>query len=268
MVSNTILDKIVDKKNIRLLERKENKSFATLQQEAERMDRTFIDFAGNLKDYSDISIIAEIKKASPSKQVIRANFDPMAIAAAYNQSDVQAMSILTEEDFFQGSDEFLSNIRQITDRPLLRKDFLFDEYQLYEAKLLGADVVLLIAAMLDEQELNRMQKTAHGLGLQTLIEVHNEQELRCVLNLSDKPNALGINNRDLKTFEEDLHTTERLLDTVAIPKEICLVSESAIRTPDDLAYVSSLGIDAALIGEGFMREEDIVLAVETLRGRC
>lgn len=265
MISNTILDKIVEKKKIRLAGRKEEKSWKELERAVQQYDRQAIDFACALQELEYLSIIAEVKKASPSKGLIRADFQPMEIAQAYLNSDVQAMSVLTEQDFFQGEDAFLQDIRTISTIPLLRKDFLFDEYQIYEARLLGADAVLLIAAILDDAELKIMQKTAHDLGLQTLIEVHNKEELNRVLYLSDAPNMLGINNRDLNTFDEDVHTTERLLNQLNRAQDFCIVSESAMRKPEDLQYVESIGVDAVLIGEGFMRHQDIAEAVQNMR---
>lgn len=266
MISNTILDKIVEKKAVRLKAEKEKRTLTALRDLAEKQNHVPIDFAGALKGYERISIIAEVKKASPSKGLIRADFDPTSIAKAYLESDVQAMSVLTEQDFFQGDAKYLQAIRAMADIPLLRKDFIFDDYQIYEAKHGGADAVLLIAAMLDDGELNALHKTAKTAGLQSLIEVHNQQEMKRVMHLREKPDMLGINNRDLKTFQEDLHTTERLLNERVWSDELCIVSESAIRTPQDLQYIEQLGVDAVLIGEGFMRQPDITRAVAALRG--
>lgn len=265
MISNTILDEIVEKKKIRLAGKKEEKAWKEIECDVAQYDRVAIDFARALQEPKYLSIIAEVKKASPSKGLIRPDFQPMNIAQAYLNSDVQAMSVLTEQDFFQGEDVFLQGIRTISSIPLLRKDFLFDEYQIYEARLLGADAVLLIAAILDDNELKSMQKTAHDLGLQTLIEVHNQEELARVLYLPDAPNMLGINNRDLKTFKEDIHTTERLLNQLNRSQDFCVVSESAMRSPEDLKYIESIGVDAALIGEGFMRQANIEEAVQNMR---
>ncbi len=265
MISNTVLDEIVERKMIRLEQKKIEKSLQQVLKEIEKYDRNALDFAQALTKPNYISIIAEIKKASPSKGLIREKFEPKEIAQAYLNSDVQAMSILTEEDYFQGDDAFLQAVRTISTIPLLRKDFVVDEYQVYEAKLLGADAILLIAAILDDQQLSNLQKKAHGLGLQTLIETHNDEEISKVLYLPDAPNMLGINNRDLHTFNEDLHTTEKLLSKINNHDDFCIVSESAIRTPQDLKYVESLGVDAVLIGEGFMREENIEQAVEHMR---
>jgi Indole-3-glycerol phosphate synthase len=266
MISNTILDKIVEKKAIRLHTAKENMPLKALQEWAERQNHQPLDFARALKEYEKISIIAEVKKASPSKGLIREDFDPVAIAQAYLKSDVQAMSVLTEQDFFQGDAAYLQAIRAIAKIPLLRKDFIFDAYQIHEAKYWGADAVLLIAAMLDDEELNALHKIAQAVGLQSLVEVHNAQEMERVMCMNRQPDMLGINNRDLKTFQEDLHTTERLLERISLPKEVCIVSESAIRTPQDMRYIEQIGVDAALIGEGFMRQRDIAGAVASLRG--
>jgi indole-3-glycerol phosphate synthase len=199
-----------------------------------------------------VNIIAEIKRRSPSKGVIRENFDPGKIARNYSDNGAAAISCLTEEDFFDGSLEHLHKAREITPLPLLRKDFVFDEYQIYEATHAGADAILLIAAMLDGARLNDLLQTAYSLGLDVLVEVHNREELEKAL-CSDV-RLLGINNRNLRTFETTLDTSLRL--AAEAPKEVVLVSESGIRTREDIDRLREAGFHAFLIGEELMRAED------------
>lgn len=257
-----ILDDIAQKKSVRLKQSKAQLPLAELRRRAETEERKPLPFAASLRR-EDVSIIAEVKKASPSKGVIRPDFCPTDIAADYLRADVQAMSVLTEEDFFQGSPGYLSDIRAMADIPLLRKDFILDVYQLYEAYLLGADAVLLIAALLTDSQLAEFGALAASLGMECLAEVHNEAELERVLRL-DFP-LIGINNRNLYTFEETLSTTGRLMRDMPAGKT--MVGESGIRSAADLAYVRQCGVHAVLIGEAFMRETDIPAAVERLRGR-
>lgn len=257
-----ILNQIVEKKKIRLAMRMREKPLSKLKQEAETSGRKPLDFTGALRA-GGLSIIAEVKKASPSKGVIRPGFDPAAIAKSYLDAGVQAMSVLTEEDFFQGSDDCFRIIRAIAGIPLLRKDFLIDEYQIYESYLLGADAVLLIAALLDADTMKRFYQTAAGLGLHCLTEVHNEGELEQVLSLGLP--VVGINNRNLYDFTEDITTTQRLI--AKVPQGKCVVSESAIRTPEDIRQVQRFGADAVLIGEAFMKRDDVAAAVAELRGQ-
>ena len=255
-----ILEKIVTKKKIYLENTKQKVSYKTLRSNVEHSfgNRKVISFYNALKDYEKISIIAEVKKASPSKGLIRPDLNHIAVA------DVQAMSVLTETDFFLGRPEFISDIRKISNIPLLRKDFIIDEYQIYEAYMLGADAVLLIAAILDDTTLKEFMSIAESLGLDCLTEVHDIEEMKRVNNLGAK--IVGINNRNLKTFEEDLHTTERLTAGLENRSEKAVVSESGIKNNTDLRYLETLGIDAVLIGESFMRRQDIAGAVSSMRG--
>lgn len=197
-----------------------------------------------------INIIAEIKKASPSKGIIREDFDPVEIALAYEANGATAISILTEEKFFKGSLVFLSSIREKVSLPLLRKDFIFDHYQLVEARVCGADAVLLIAAVLDDDTLKSLLDGASELGLSALVEVHNEEELERTVQSGAE--LIGINNRDLKTFVTDIETTRRLIPLV--PDDRVIVSESGINTRADIESLKSAGAGAFLIGEALMRE--------------
>ncbi|MCI5891918.1 MAG: indole-3-glycerol phosphate synthase TrpC [Clostridiales bacterium] len=260
-----ILEKIVNKKKIYLENLKQKVSYKTLRENVEKSygSRTVINFYNALKDYEKISIIAEVKKASPSKGLIRPDMNHIQVAQEYLKSDVQAMSVLTETDFFLGQPEFLSDIRKISNIPLLRKDFVIDDYQIYEAYLLGADAVLLIAAILDDKTLSEFKNTAESLGLKCLVEVHDSEELKRVLDIG--ADIVGVNNRNLKTFDVDLHTTEKLIEALSDRDNKTVVSESGIKNGSDLKYLDSLGVDAVLIGETFMRQNNVSKAVEILR---
>ena len=200
-----------------------------------------------------IRIIAEVKKASPSKGIIREDFDPVEIAKTYEANGASAISILTEEKFFHGSLDYLKKIREVAAIPLLCKDFIFDEYQIYQARVFGADAFLLIAAIPDNSRLKGLLKTGRGLGMQAIVEVHNLEELKRVLQTEAE--IIGINNRDLKTFKTDISTTERLIKE--IPQGRVVVSESGINTAKDIARLRGCGAHAFLIGESLMRERDI-----------
>jgi indole-3-glycerol phosphate synthase len=195
------------------------------------------------------AIIAEVKKASPSKGVIRADFDALAIAREYTQNGATALSVLTDEQFFQGDLRFIERMRKFAMIPILRKDFVIDSYQLYETKAYGADAVLLIAAALDRSQLDDLFAEATAIDLECLIEVHSKEEIE-TLDF-DKVTLVGINNRDLATFETDISTSAKLRQL--IPKDVEVVSESAISTSDDIQYLMSNGISSFLIGEMFMR---------------
>ena len=199
-----------------------------------------------------VNIIAEIKRRSPSKGVIREKFDPVNIALNYTNNGAAAISCLTEEDFFDGSLGHLRRVREFTPLPLLRKDFIFDEYQIYESAYAGADAVLLIAAMLDGPRLNDLLKAAYSLGLDALVEIHNREEMEMALCYDVR--LLGVNNRNLRTFVTMLDTSFRL--AADLPKEVTLVSESGIRTREDIERLRAAGFHAVLIGEELMKAED------------
>ncbi|MFZ5875001.1 MAG: indole-3-glycerol phosphate synthase TrpC [Nitrospirota bacterium] len=208
-----------------------------------------------------IRLIAEIKKASPSKGLIRADFDPVAIATTYAAAGAHALSVLTDRQFFQGDLAYLAAVRAAVSLPILEKDFVLDEFQVYEARALGADAVLLIAAALDNGQLREYAHLAREVGLSALVEVHNEAELARVV---DTATLIGINNRDLATFETDLATTERVAREA--PDDRTLVSESGILRREDVRRLSDLGVDAVLIGETFMRAPAIDEKVRELMG--
>lgn len=209
------------------------------------------DFAASLEGDSR-HIIAEVKRASPSQGVIRQDFDPTKIAETFANHGASALSVLTEERFFHGSLLHLERIKEKISLPLLRKDFVLDSYQLFEARSFGADAVLLIAALLDASLLVDLKSQARDLSLDVLIEVHTEAELEDALKAG--VNLIGINNRDLRTFEVTLHTTERLVPM--IPKTVSVVCESGIASADDITRLEALGVHIFLIGETLMRAAD------------
>ncbi|MBD2845155.1 indole-3-glycerol phosphate synthase TrpC [Paenibacillus sp. IB182496] len=210
-----------------------------------------------------MGLIAEVKKASPSKGLIRADFDPAQLAAAYEAAGADCISVLTDRDFFQGSNNDLAYVREQVKLPLLRKDFIIDYRQVYEARVIGADAVLLIAAILTSAQLNEYYDLAKSLGMDVLVEVHDREELEAVLELN-KATLIGINNRDLRSFVTDLRTTEELIGLV--PGGTTVISESGIAGPDDIAYLAQTGARGVLIGEHFMRQPDVGAAVEALMG--
>lgn len=198
------------------------------------------------------AVIAEIKKASPSKGIIRENFSPADIAKSYAENGASCLSVLTDERYFQGHTDFLKQASAACDLPILRKDFMIDPYQVYEAKEMGADAILLIVAALGDPMMQDLEQAAMALGLDVLVEVHNPQELERALQLQTP--LLGINNRNLRTFETSLQTTLSML--AQIPKDKIVVSESGIHTPDDIALLREHNVNSFLIGEAFMRAEN------------
>lgn len=209
-----------------------------------------------------MGLIAEVKKASPSKGLIRPDFDPVAIAKAYEEAGADCLSVLTDESFFQGGNAYLSAVREAVRVPLLRKDFTIDTLHVYEARAIGADAILLIAAILTKDEMKRFLTEASALGLDAIVEVHNAAELDTALDLG--ADLVGINNRDLHTFVTDLAVTEQLLES--IPNDRFVISESGLSKPEDVQRVSAAGAKAVLVGEHFMRQPDVAEAVEALMG--
>jgi indole-3-glycerol phosphate synthase len=220
------------------------------------------DFFGALATVGPIKLIAEVKKASPSKGIIRADFDPVAIAQIYAAAGATCLSVLTDEPYFQGSLDYLRQIRAAVEIPLLRKDFILDAYQLLEARIAGADAVLLIAECLDDCNLRSLHNEAIELGLTPLVEFYEPENLDRVLAAG--ATLIGTNNRDLRTFEVDLHHTMRMRERV--PLDCVFVSESGIATRADALLLEAAGADAMLVGESLMREADIGLAVRKLLG--
>ena len=207
-------------------------------------------------------VIAEIKKASPSKGVIRADFNPAAIATSYATANATCLSILTDEQYFQGHDDYLREVRQVVTLPLLRKDFTIDAYQVYEARAMGADCILLIVSALKPADLRDLYALAQSMGLDVLIEVHDAEELAIALTLG--PDLIGINNRNLKTFNTNLETTIDLLSN--IPSDVVVVTESGISTVADVSRMQANNVHCFLVGEAFMRATDPGQALSDLFG--
>ena len=246
-----ILQKILARKREEIAENAWLRPVAALQKQAAAMPpaRGFVSAIRARIAQGKPAVIAEIKKASPSKGLLRADFRPAEIARSYERHGATCLSVLTDRDFFQGADEHLQEARAACSLPVLRKDFTIDPYQVHEARALGADCILLIVAALDDSRLREMSDLAHALGMDALVEVHDATELERALKL-DAP-LIGINNRDLRTFEVKLETTLNLLGR--IPKDRIVVTESGIHTPADVARMQQQGVNAFLVGETFMR---------------
>ncbi|MCM3410804.1 indole-3-glycerol phosphate synthase TrpC [Metabacillus litoralis] len=211
----------------------------------------------------DMALIAEVKKASPSKGLIKENFDPVEIALAYEKGGADCLSVLTDSPYFQGKREYLTAIKKTVNLPVLRKDFIIDSIQIDEAKRIGADAVLLISEALEPAVLKDLYQYSYELGLDVLVEVHDQHNLEQVLNVIT-PKILGVNNRNLKTFETNIQQLEGMASS--IPEETLLVSESGIYTKEDLDLVKQYGAKAVLVGESLMRKENQTWAVQQLFG--
>lgn len=256
----SILDEIVQTKWKELADAKRRRLEAELEAQLERapMPRGF----RSALLQSQLGIIAEVKKASPSAGVIREDFDPVQVASIYQAHGAQCLSVLTDENYFQGHLDFIPGIRTATSLPILRKEFILDRYQLLEARIAGADAVLLIAEILPDQQLKVLRDQARMLQLDVLIELHDAEQLPRVLDC--QPDLLGINNRDLRTFVTRLDHTLSLMPQ--IPTTVPVVSESGIRTFADAQMLQNAGVRAILVGESLMRSPDIGLALRQLRG--
>ena len=265
---NDILKKIVAVKHEEIAAAQQRLSFATMRADAESRVLTR-DFVGALRAKiarQQAAVIAEIKKASPSKGVIRAEFEPADIAQSYADGDgttsAACLSVLTDKQFFQGSVDYLKQARASCQLPVLRKDFMVDAYQIYESRAMGADAVLLIAACLDDAQMQDFEAIARDLDMAVLVEVHDAAELQRALKL--KTELVGINNRNLRTFEVSLQTTLDLMKDV--PADRLLITESGILAPADVQQMRAAGVHAFLIGEAFMRADDPGLALAQLFG--
>lgn len=246
----TILQKIVDAKEIRLEEQKDLVSLLEMKNEAIETERETKSLYKALS-HKGLSIIGEFKQASPSHGKMDNKINLEDRISQYNNA-VDAISVLTEQDYFKGSPDYLMRIRKITDLPILRKDFIIDEYQVYEARAIGADAILLIAAILDDEQFLKLYELAESLTLDVLCEVHNEEELNRLLALNVK--IIGINNRNLNDFTVSLETTQRLARQ--IPEGTVIVSESGVTSNEDIAILRKSKADALLIGTAFMESED------------
>ncbi len=253
MTTPTILKRIIDRKHQEVAARKLRQPLALIKENLSTAlpARGFVRSMQRKLAADQPAVIAEIKKASPSKGVIRENFDPVAIAKSYEAAGAACLSVLTDIDFFQGSDQYLVQARAACKLPVIRKDFVVDEYQIYESRLLGADCILLIAAALSPDQLNRFCSLAREVDLDVLVEVHNAEELQHALPLSTP--LLGINNRDLHSFEVSLQTTLDLLPGILSDKLV--VTESGIHTPEDVALMRQHHVHSFLVGESFMRAD-------------
>jgi len=258
-----ILDEIIKKTKSDLEKRKVDYPVEWLGRSLAYNPFTPKDVISALKATEDnpYRIIAEVKKASPSKGIIREDFDPLTIAQAYEKGGASALSILTEPHFFQGDKEYLGAVRRYTSIPLLRKDFIIDKYQLVEALAYGADFVLLIAKALSRKELKELLQYAHHLGLEVLVEIHDKTDL--IKAIFAGANIIGINHRNLETFEMDMSLTQKLVPL--IPNSKIIVAESGITTHEMVVELGKMGADAFLVGEHFMRQNDITQAVEDLK---
>ncbi|GAB4412201.1 MAG: indole-3-glycerol phosphate synthase TrpC [Thermodesulfovibrionales bacterium] len=258
----SVLNVIVEKKRERLVYAKSKVPLHDLKARIPDMEKP-LDFRAAIKrGEGNIRLIAEIKKASPSKGVIREDFDLQKIAEIYEEKAVNAVSVLTEEDFFQGHLNNIVSVKKILTRPVLRKDFIFDEYQIYESRAYGADAVLLIASILERIQAEEYLHLCSELGLSVVFEVHNFDELEKALYLD--AGIIGINNRDLKTLKVDLNTTFLLKQE--IPPDRVIVSESGIRTRGDVLRLEAAGIDAVLVGTALIESSDIGKKIDELRG--
>lgn len=258
----SILNKIINRKKERLSLAKAKTSAAHLKTVIKDIPLPLAFEQALKRQEGQIRLIAEVKKASPSKGLIRQDFNHKTIAAVYKEKKVNAVSVLTEEDFFQGRLEFLADIKTISLLPVLRKDFIFDEYQIYEARANQADAILLIAAILDENQAEEYLHLCKELDMAVLFEVHDHKELEMALRINAP--VVGINNRNLKTLLIDMNTTLELKKEIPVDKII--VSESGIKTRDDVLRLEQAGIDAMLIGTALMEATDIGSKIEELRG--
>lgn len=262
-----ILEKIVWQKEEEVARMREKVSLLELRKQVSQLNDAPLDFLSALKNSSrQPALIAEVKKASPSKGLIREDFDPEVIAKEYEKAGATCLSVLTDKEFFQGSFDNLSIVRNAVKIPLLCKEFIIYPYQIYLARLQGADAVLLIAAILKDADINYFLKIINGLGMTALIEVHTLEECDRILNI-EGVKLMGINNRNLQDFSVDLNTTKNILlarQDIIKKKQITVVSESGLYEKKDLDFVQSAGANAVLIGESLMRQENLVSAIENL----
>lgn len=253
-----MLDKIIAQKRKEVEQRKRDIPLSHLEECIAHL-KPPLDLAQALKGDS-MRLIAEVKKASPSRGVLCPNFNPVELARSYAQGGAAAISVLTEQDYFQGSIDHLLAIRREIQLPLLRKDFIFDPYQIYESRAYGADALLLIVAILSQEQLGELLSLSHSLGLKCLVEVHNQDEVERALQ--SQAEIIGINNRDLNSFTVDLDTTRRLRPL--IPPEKIVVSESGINRRQDVVKLKGWGVNAVLVGEALVTADDVITKMKEL----
>ncbi len=258
---NDILAKILDTKHVEVAAAKKIVDLDTIKQQAlaQKPARPFVKALQDRANQEQWALIAEIKKASPSKGLIREDFNPSQLAQAYEQAGATCLSVLTDEDYFQGSLVFIQEAKAACSLPVLRKDFIVDEYQIYQARAWDADAILLIAAALSQTELEHFESIAHQLGMGVLLEVHHPEEWDKCRNLTTE--LVGVNNRNLRTFEVDLQQT---IDFLPLLQGKTVVSESGLATRNDIQLMNQHGIFTFLIGETFMRSNDVGAAVHAL----
>lgn len=257
-----ILEKIATATRKRIEEEKVRIPFPRMKKMAEKDNRnTGFPFETALKE-GDIHFICEVKKASPSKGIIAEHFPYVEIAKDYEEAGASCVSVLTEPEFFQGSNEYLTKIKEAVSIPVLRKDFILDSYQIYQAKVIGADCILLICSLLDEKTIKEFIGLCDLLGLSALIEAHDEHEVGMALRSGAR--MIGVNNRNLKNFEVDIHNSLHLRSLV--PDDIIFVAESGIKTAKDIDVLKRAGVNAVLIGEALMKSPDKKKMIESLRG--
>jgi len=265
MTTTDILEKIVALKKRELVEQKKQLPIEEIKDNLNR-SRSPLSFERKLQEaivIGKMALIAEIKKASPSKGLIREDFDPVEIAAIYENCGASAISVLTDEHFFQGRLEYLQQVVNTVKLPVLRKDFIIDPYQIYQSRYFGADMILLISSILTYSELKEFYSIAGSLGMQCLIETHTKEDF--LFHIENQTRIIGINNRNLKTFKTDINHTKELIKGVKICKSF-VISESGISTFEDLLMLSNWDVSGVLIGESFMREKDISAAVKRIMG--